>query len=464
MLGKTGQYTGDWKGDRPEGYGEFSINNSEYIKGNWENGYLSGEGEYQILDENRRCISYDGECSEGAPSGYGEMYIRYSDEFGYIRILGDFSEGGKLYYYGFDEDDVLVDIGLYNNGEYTSFLNNYNAKGMDYIPRSLKEYSTQNSISFGRMSVSQRGEYFGEVDENGIPNGYGYLRTDTTYSWDNGYQNQVRDFLGEWKNGEIEGKVTFLSKLSESQTTLYEERNWLWTTTKETNQKRNMNKKIRSSMKNGRFYGETEEYTYTVYEPSDENDGLIYRHYADYEDPKNYMLCDDGKYRTIEDRLEYKYLDGRFGYESYTYFCNEDPEGKATVFPDGAEGEYYDFDRNGDFIEYGVPKKCSGYFGREQLSPPGKGETLKQQVTNALVIGAFVVGTVAFLDYVFSDDDAEWCENFRQQQQDNNKILYENWEMRDELKKKAENERQLGNYEDAEKYEREAREHDLAAW
>lgn len=142
----------------------------------------------------------------------GELRIFTIGEDSYTSVKGDFSKDGSPMYFCFDADQRLVDIGDYNNGNYDTYLDNYNVTSMSYIPEYDKK-TTEEYYDFSvgdYAKVTQRGEYFGETDENNLPCGNGYLRLYNTYTWSKGSCEQVVQYLGKWENGECRGKVLWL--------------------------------------------------------------------------------------------------------------------------------------------------------------------------------------------------------------------------------------------------------------
>ena len=73
VNGKTGQYTGDWKGDRPEGNGKLVISENDVYEGEWKNGYLSGQGTITLTENDDIKTVYTGECDFSRPSGKGRQ-------------------------------------------------------------------------------------------------------------------------------------------------------------------------------------------------------------------------------------------------------------------------------------------------------------------------------------------------------------------------------------------------------
>ncbi len=197
---KTGLYTGDWKGNRPEGEGTLVISEDEYYSGTWENGYLSGQGEIKTLDESGSVSYFKGECAYSVPSGQGQMTRGDIDSGTFFILDGSFDGESSLVYFMITENK-LADIGNFINGDWISYVDNPDAQGMSFKGRDL-------SYKYGKVIFEQDsvGEYFGQLNENGIPDGYGYYRE----SGGNRYYNEV-GILGSWKDGELDGYYTIVN-------------------------------------------------------------------------------------------------------------------------------------------------------------------------------------------------------------------------------------------------------------
>ena len=474
INGKTGAFTGDWKGDRPEGYGECAIGENEFCKGTWENGYLSGQGEMS-KEEDGVLTVYEGEFALNNPCGVGVMTITSDDSESKILVKGTFGEGYYPLYFSLDEEGRLVDIGSYDNGTFITFIDNYDYQGMSYIPESLKQPEREFNGGIGNIvECTQYGEYYGEIDNNGLPNGYGYLRLYDNYSWPDGAQNQTLDYLAEWKNGECDGLVTYYMHSSSSNTVYEEVQESLWDillgnyTTKAATQTQTIDKKVIGSLKGDNFIGENTFYTNTVHEPAEYDDGLVISktYFVDentgyYDLREWYSPYNDGTYRTPEERKEYYYTDGRTGYESRTYILDNKPSDQINMVSyDRIEGEYCFFDSDGNVIDYGVPSGTSW----AKLDPP-KDYTELRNALIALGIGAVAIKSglaLADSDFFSVDtdkknfDSSDWCQSFYDACEAERKADEDSYFKRKELLEKAEEARKLGNEYDARKYENEA--------
>ncbi|MDE7229525.1 MAG: hypothetical protein K2N56_03515 [Oscillospiraceae bacterium] len=200
LNGTKGTYSGDWKGNRPEGEGTFWINDDEYYYSeNWSNGDISGQGEIRRLGSDGIVRLYVGECAFGIPSGQGTMEIGESGDEHRTVIDGDFNDPSQLLYYTLDENDWCIDVGRYINGEYESYVGNFNVTGSAYL--------IDRQLTGGATYKSRNGNYIGQVNEKGQPNGYGYYTEE--YELNPGIIEQLTSCtyhaVGSWKNGKLEG-------------------------------------------------------------------------------------------------------------------------------------------------------------------------------------------------------------------------------------------------------------------
>lgn len=201
-AGVSGVYSGDWKGDRPEGEGTLWLNDDEFLYGTgWKNGFLGGQCEVKFTSADGQYKQYEGICAYDQPSGQGTFTIgKEGDEFRTI-IEGDFSDGSRLIYYTIDKDGRLSDIGGYINGDYESYIENPNVRGGSYLI---------DRAAVGATYKSRDGFYIGQVNEKGQPDGYGYYYE--VYELEPGYIKQLTSCTysayGSWKNGKLKGKFS----------------------------------------------------------------------------------------------------------------------------------------------------------------------------------------------------------------------------------------------------------------
>lgn len=206
MFGKKGSYTGDWKNDRPEGNGEWKIDEYEYCKGNWKNGMLEGDAIYAIFFDDGTYHYYDGVCSQNKPSGYGFMSYSLADD-SYCIVWGDFKTKKQLKYEYYDSDDRPADVGLIIDGKVQSFITSKAlvSKGKTYIPDNIgvdtfvhmgMELTTHWKGTYRVPDNSVKQDYYyGKIycnmyDEKGRPDGIGYFDAQYKYYGKNNGTNK----------------------------------------------------------------------------------------------------------------------------------------------------------------------------------------------------------------------------------------------------------------------------------
>ena len=200
LNGIKGTYSGDWKGNRPEGEGTFWLNGNEYYYSeNWSNGDINGHGEIRRLDGDGKLKQYKGMCLYSEPYGQGAMEIGEEGDESRMVIDGDFSNSSQLLYFTLDADGRCTNIGGFINGEYESYMNNSNVTGMDFL--------IDRVPAGGATYKSRSGYYIGQINENGLPDGYGYYSEQ--YQTEGGIYVQLNTIsyqaVGSWKNGKLEG-------------------------------------------------------------------------------------------------------------------------------------------------------------------------------------------------------------------------------------------------------------------
>lgn len=203
MNGSNGVYSGDWKGNRPEGEGTFWLSNNEYYSSsNWYNGFIEGQGQIRRVGSDGKVNLYNGVCARNEPAGRGTMYVGEEGDATRIVIEGDFSNTAQLLYFFLDEKGMCIDVGGYvNGGDYESYVNNPNVKGGTFlVERQL----------VGTTYKSRNGFYIGQVDSKGIPNGYGYYweQYELNPSVIQQCTSNTYYAVGSWKNGLPEGYFT----------------------------------------------------------------------------------------------------------------------------------------------------------------------------------------------------------------------------------------------------------------
>lgn len=414
MEGRDGFYTGDWKGNRPEGYGEFIIGEYDYYTGQWYNGMLLGEGEMQKTYDDGSWKRFEGECAYNLPSGEGRMYIGSDNDPYFMEIEGDFGDESTLMYYTTDGVGKLVDLGGVQDGQYVSYVELTEIEGgIDFM-----DWVRMDSAEIANSWEGYEGVYIGQTDENGVPNGYGY-------SVSNRYSTTVRK-LGTWKDGAIDGYYT----------------EW-------------------------RDTGKWKTRTGTVKDFKDVGDCVLYRDELNYSVVKKvnfdtsytYTLCSDGIYRTDYVTQELFFNDGRYEYQKYITFKNDLDDYRYYY-----EGEYAISDADGNIIECGeadTTSVCS-------LKWMSYEEALKKELWNKIApivaigivigVGAYALGTWG------NDFENSAAGRYVQNTRDELARASEHNNLRRELLEKAGEEERLGNTYEANRLREEAERHNISVW
>ncbi len=205
---KEGKYTGNWVNGRPEGTGELKISDDEYYKGEWSDGKLSGNVELLRPYGDGSYIYYKGEYNNNGPSGKGDMYVQYANNCGHYVVEGDFSDYSSLVWRSFDRDEFPEAFGVVaNDGSLVTYAD-YNEKtGIDRIEKGIPAHEIDRRYNGGNAwskLFEFKGKYYGPVDRNGAPNGYGYFEGKP--AWHSYYcDDQEKEFyLIDEYNGQFE--------------------------------------------------------------------------------------------------------------------------------------------------------------------------------------------------------------------------------------------------------------------
>lgn len=225
-CGKTGLYTGEWRGDRPEGNGRFTISNDEYYDGEWDCGYIYGNAVIMKPWEGHDTILYKGQCSIDTVVGTGLIaFFPEKDKNGFFAIVGDFSDESSLNYYSIDDKYFYDDIGYIHDGEIISILDNldqikYETEVcLSEIERSYFVVENDYLYEPAASSTVVKGKYYGKTNSEGKPDGRGVFvlsnkKRENYPIMVNGVQKDVdwRDcelFLGIWSNGVLTGNYIY---------------------------------------------------------------------------------------------------------------------------------------------------------------------------------------------------------------------------------------------------------------
>lgn len=403
------------------------IGESDYYDGEWYNGMMLGQGEMLETYDDGTWKLFKGEIFYNQPAGKGEMSVGSNDGSYRIKIQGDFSDESTLMFFMTDKNGKLINIGGIKDGEYVSYVGETNVKGMiefmDLIRPNMES-------GYASWFDGYTGNYIGETDSNGVPNGYGYSITAKIFP-ENEDWNCYYYKLGTWKDGKLEGYYTEWR---------YENHHW---------------SSRFGCMKDGEDVGECVIYS----ENSDYMGDHILVTAMDCHDPYEYQLCEDGKYRTGYITKEYHYKDGTSKVEKYLTL-RTDLEGENYWY----EGEYTIYDANGNVIECGIadssPKwQCYLYWKSNK-------DIRKDDILDGLAVAAGVGAGIAVIGLIVHEATS-WGDDFESSAAgsflNNNKSEFEyaldENRLSDELEKKAREQAELGNTYEANKLYEEAKKH-----
>lgn len=447
----NGSYTGDWKGDRPEGYGELIISDDEYYKGEWVHGVLYGQGEIRKVTDDGVWKYYKGECASNYPSGEGQMFMGIDGDPYLIEVDGDFGNESSLMYFITDENGKLMETGGIRNGGFVNYVDNDSADipwihyseeekiFMDnlavYAASQAEEFaSSYSGTEFYEARYTEKynevyndlyenhvnihkgeedyGKYFGQTDENSLPNGYGYYETYTIYNDIASGYLVFRSVLGKWKDGHIDGYYTEVQNIN---TTSYRED---------------------GCMSEGKGVGDfvsSHDMTYA------DGINMITVVTMNLDEVNSYQLCEDGAYRTGYRREDYYFDDGRYGFQEIRYRKDSSNSSMMTYLDEPCirEGSYCNYDKNGNVIDYGIPANGGTTEGWESLAP-----NYKDLWDTVLLIGGIMLGGYAVYKVsswaskpIFSldDDVVRMVENSREYYKRSTEDYHKNMAKREEL-------------------------------
>ena len=331
LDGKEGLYTGEWCDGVPEGSGEFVIDDLNHYKGEWKSGMLFGEGEFAEHYDDGSSVYYEGKCADNLPVGEGYMVFHAAHSPYFMVIKGNFADESTLTCHITDFNKKLFDFGGIVNGEFVSYVNNPDIEGISIV----RKLNNNGYIT----EAYKPGVYIGEVDENNVPNGYGYFEE----YWQEPNGSYVHSqILGSWKEGYLEGYYTQLFQRSKTPDDF------------------TFGVKSVGCMTDGKNVGDYEDYFFN-------KDGSITVervNYDTYDNRDNFELGEDGICRGSYKTSEYFNADGTYGYSKrrIAYKLNEDGSyGNLYVNIDGrdcinnCEGEYCNYDSKGNVTDYGIP-------------------------------------------------------------------------------------------------------------
>lgn len=443
MDDREGLYTGDWKGNRPEGKGKLVIDEYNYYSGEWQNGMLFGQCDFKLADINEEsaCIMrYEGECINGIPSGEGRLLtVVDTDENEYfVDISGDFSDESTLLCCTLNEEKRLTDIGGIRDGKYVSYVANPDIEGI-YYQEEKSQYINEDVIT---------SKYVGQTDENNVPNGYGYYeRYITVKSNTINYWLKLRiSKLGTWKNGHIDGYYIETMEREE----------WSEGWGKDAKPFSQI-ECIAGCIRDGKEVEDYISYTSKTYS-SGKSDLIIVNMNKD--TVNSYALDSDGKYRTSY-RTEMNFHDdGSYGYQKIRYRI--DDTGRAYMSylgkPCVREGEFCNYDKNGKVINYGEPD-LDGYGEGWESHEPDK-TTIEKLIDfgkkAAPVLAGVAVGLTIAKPMTVMIDNAFDAIGSPEEIVENNRKSIAHSQKIEGILEKAEEEERRGNKHEAEELRKEA--------
>lgn len=480
---RKGTYTGYWRGDRPEGYGELTISENEYYKGEWVHGVLYGQGEIRKVSDDGIWKHYKGECTSNSPSGEGQLLIGFDSESYLIEVDGDFGNESTLLYFVTDEKGKLIDLGGMYNGGFVNYLDgDADIPWIDYsedekiYQENLEEYAASQAEKdtagyLGTDEYEARyaeryaeiydefysdhiklhkdeevyGKYIGQVDENGIPNGYGYYETYTTYN-DIAVGSVFLSKIGTWKDGHIEGYYTELQSI----------------------ESRNLRKD--GCIKDGKEVGDFVSYESQTFSDGFKRDTVIK---MNMDEINSYQLCEDGMYRTGTKITECFNSDGTKSHQEVSYRKDSSASGYITYLgePCIIEGFYCVYDENGEQIDEGKPANGGTTEGWESLTPNDEDIWETIRIVAPILLGASIgVFIMSKIDFSWENSESKkWVDKLHENCMIETEEYFAHQAKRRELLDEARQTRQeavgkkgytLNNLLDkAEKLEREAESH-----
>lgn len=364
-----GSYTGDWKGDRPEGYGELAVSDDEYYKGEWVHGVLYGQGEIRKVSDDGVWEYYNGECASNYPAGDGQMLMGIDGDPYVIEVDGDFADETSLLYFVTDEKGKLIELGGVRDGELVNYLED--DADVPWISYSEDIYSKKDDGSYGK--------YIGQTDENGIPNGYGYYVAYTTYNdIASGLLTDVCK-IGTWKDGHIDGYYTTLQVFG---TVSYRED---------------------GCIKDGIKVGDFISYENRTFNDGTTRDTIVK---MNLDEVNSFQLCEDGAYRTGYRITECYNSDGTKTHQEVRYRRDSSASGYITYLgePCVIEGFYRFYDANGKPYEEGRPANGGKTEGWESTTPRNNSEDLWETIRIVVpIVAGMGIGV-----YLISKIDSSW--------------------------------------------------------
>ena len=482
MNGRSGKYTGDWKGDRPEGEGKLVIDDNQYCCGAWINGMLDGNGESVTYKDNGMIYKYSGFFTANEPSGEGVLRIEEPGSDYYTLICGDFSSSEMQYGIYTKQNDYLSDAGKCINGQMISFVENPEMEGIDYSDPTLAVYDKYDERS---KYDHYEGKYYGDVDENGLPNGYGYFKGDCHYTtvyaatydetyWDtNNWLQFSEDEWNELSDAEKDKfafwmrtgydydtaidpvHINYLGKWEHGKR-IGEYRICYWNDTKPDwgideyafiDANGNYEGEATSITFGEPFKMRTIEYEDAVMWVTRQNNDTFY----------DCKLCDDGSYRGSDQKTEVYFTNGNYGLFVHRILKASPDSSKETT-----EGEWYIYNSDNKLLECGIYVPGSGWVSYEYLEKLEQDKN-RQRLENWEALGLAVgVGLALYgLAKWEEKSDAEFFQKVKERsaaaQRETQQYL-ENKERKQDLLDEARSQYEIGNTYEAQRLYNEAQE------
>lgn len=471
----VGSYTGEWKGNRPEGEGVLAINEDEYYRGIWKNGYLHGQCEIFLHENDDITKYYRGECEYNQPSGNGIMYCIVGDD-NLVCYQGDFSDTGDMCYYTFvDNGKILTDIGQIVDGKHVSYINDNYFSGKEYLPEEFK-FTSDKYGYVDSFITKQKSEFFGAYNSSGLPHGYGYLKITNTLTGKNGKENQKMyvDVLGNWENGKLTGYVTYIERIEGE---VIEKKSSFFGGTKETVKTYSHYVKKYGQYQNGHFYGNFSTDYYYSGDYVVQNNGIFLNTEINEVDPNSYQLYSDGLYRTDYELESYYLPNGKYSEKKRRYVCKD----INNISERYAEGEYFVCDDKGRTLDYGESDKNGTHWKStmpEEEKQKGKISVEELDKIGILLIAGIGIAALAKTYYDINTGDPsdpafkyvaeakrrsiEETEKYHREKEIFNDYMRQAQEKRSEAEREDIPYKQKQLYQEAENLERKASEHSMS--
>ncbi|MDE5993601.1 MAG: hypothetical protein K2G87_11200, partial [Oscillospiraceae bacterium] len=441
------------------------------------------QGEIRKVSDDGIWKQYKGECASNYPSGEGQMLMGIEGDPYLIEVDGDFGDESSLMYFATDEKGKLIEVGGIRGGEFGSYLED--DADVPWISYSEEEKNYQEMLERDAASQAERdtesylgteeyearyaeryaeiyderysehinskkddgsyGKYFGQTDENGIPNGYGYYVAYTTYN--DIASGLLTDLckIGTWKDGHIDGYYTTLQTFG------------------------TVNYREDGCIKDGNKVGDFISYENRTYNDGSKRDTIVK---MNLDEVNSYQLCEDGAYRTGYRITECYNSDGTKSHQEVRYRRDNSASGYITYLgePCVIEGFYRVYDENGRPIDEGRPANGGTTEGWESTTPRNNSEDLWETVRIVVPLAAgFGIGVYFANKVDFSWENSEgkkMVDRTRDAARRSTEDYFASNAKREELLEQARNKRELAEREsgyrrndllkDAEKLEREA--------